>query len=107
MKTNQLAGAMLAMVVFNAADAAEVKVLSAGALEPGMKAAAAEFQKAGVRDKQKRSLRDLDLKTSLFRYPCSYLIYSDEFNALPPLAMNYVYQRLWSVLDGIDRAYPE
>jgi len=46
MKTNQLAGAMLAMVVFNAADAAEVKVLSAGALEPGMKAAAAEFQKA-------------------------------------------------------------
>ncbi|HWJ00851.1 MAG TPA: substrate-binding domain-containing protein [Burkholderiales bacterium] len=47
MKTNQLAGAMLAMVVFNAAGAAEVKVLSAGALEPGMKAAAAEFQKAG------------------------------------------------------------
>ena len=46
MKTNQLAGAMLAMVVFNAAGAAEIKVLSAGALEPGMKAAAAEFQKA-------------------------------------------------------------
>jgi molybdate transport system substrate-binding protein len=46
MKTNQLAGAMLAMVVFNAAGAAEVKVLSAGALEPGMKAAAAEFRKA-------------------------------------------------------------
>jgi len=46
MKTKQLAGAMLAMVVFNAAGAAEVKVLSAGALEPGMKAAAAEFQKA-------------------------------------------------------------
>jgi molybdate transport system substrate-binding protein len=46
MKTNQLAGAMLAMVVFNAAGAAEVKVLSAGALEPGMKAAVAEFQKA-------------------------------------------------------------
>jgi len=46
MKTNQLAGAMLAMVVFNAAGAAEVKILSAGALEPGMKAAAAEFRKA-------------------------------------------------------------
>ena len=46
MKTNQLAGAMLAMVVYNAAGAAEVKVLSAGALEPGMKAAAAEFRKA-------------------------------------------------------------
>ena len=36
MKTNQLAGAMLAMVVFNAAGAAEIKVLSAGALEPGV-----------------------------------------------------------------------
>ena len=45
MKTNQLAGAMLAMVVFNSAGAGEIKVLSAGALEPGMKSAAAEFQK--------------------------------------------------------------
>jgi molybdate transport system substrate-binding protein len=41
-----IAGAALTMVVLTAAGAAEVKVLSAGALEPGMKAAAAEFQKA-------------------------------------------------------------
>ncbi|HEV8111075.1 MAG TPA: substrate-binding domain-containing protein [Burkholderiales bacterium] len=46
MKTKQIAGAVVAMVVFNAAGAAELKVLSAGALEPGMKAAVAEFQKA-------------------------------------------------------------
>ena len=45
MKTRQIAGAALAMVVLNSAGAAEVRVLSAGALEPGMKAAAAEFQK--------------------------------------------------------------
>ena len=48
MKTKQVAGAILATVVFNVAGAAEVKVLSAGALEPGMKAAAAEFQKANA-----------------------------------------------------------
>jgi molybdate transport system substrate-binding protein len=46
MKTKQIAGAVVAMVVFNAAGAAELKVLSAGALEPGMRAAVAEFQKA-------------------------------------------------------------
>jgi len=48
MKTKQVAGAILATFVFNVAGAAEVKVLSAGALEPGMKAAAAEFQKANA-----------------------------------------------------------
>jgi molybdate transport system substrate-binding protein len=46
MKTKQLAGAVMAVAVFHLAGAAEIKVLSAGALEPGMKAAAAEFQKA-------------------------------------------------------------
>lgn len=48
MKTKQVAGAILATAVFNVAGAAEVKVLSAGALEPGMKAAVAEFQKANA-----------------------------------------------------------
>jgi molybdate transport system substrate-binding protein len=46
MKAAQLAAATMAMAFLNPAAAAEVKVLSAGALEPGMKAAAAEFQKA-------------------------------------------------------------
>jgi molybdate transport system substrate-binding protein len=46
MKATQLAGAAIAMAFLNCAAGAEVKVLSAGALEPGMKAAAAEFQKA-------------------------------------------------------------
>lgn len=45
MKPKRIAVAVLAMVFFTAAGAAEIKVLSAGALEPGMKAAAAEFQK--------------------------------------------------------------
>ncbi len=42
-----------------------------------------EFAQRGPRDKQGRSLRQLDLQTRLFRYPCSYLIYSSAFDALP------------------------
>ena len=39
-------GAVMALATISIAVAAEIKVLSAGALEPGMKAAAAEFQKS-------------------------------------------------------------
>ncbi|MEZ6092603.1 MAG: hypothetical protein R3C05_32250, partial [Pirellulaceae bacterium] len=42
-----------------------------------------DFQSRGIRDQQGRSLRDLDLKHRLFRYPCSYLIYSEAFDGLP------------------------
>ena len=54
----------------------------------------------GLRDKQGRSLRDLDLKTRLFRYPLSYLVYSEAFGALPTKVRDYVYGRLWKVLTG-------
>ncbi len=37
---------------------------------------AENFAKDSPRDPQGRSLRDLDLTTRLFKYPCSYLIYS-------------------------------
>ena len=33
-----------------------------------------DFARRGPRDSKGRSLRDLDLNTRLFRYPCSYLI---------------------------------
>ena len=36
----------------------------------------------------------------MFRYPCSYLIYSKAFDALPDEVKEYVYQRLWDVLGG-------
>lgn len=62
----------------------------------------AEFPKAGPRDPRGRSLRDFDLKRRLFRYPCSYLIYSPEFDALPAPAKQMVYQRLREVLSGKD-----
>lgn len=61
---------------------------------------AAEFAARGPRDPKGRSLRDLDLEKRLFKYPCSYLIYSESFDALPEPALEYVLWRLWEVLNG-------
>ncbi|WP_165225542.1 hypothetical protein [Aquisphaera insulae] len=61
---------------------------------------AREFASRGPRDAKGRSLREFDLDRRLFRYPCSYLIYSDAFDALPSLARDHVYRRLLDVLTG-------
>lgn len=63
-----------------------------------------EFAARGVRDSQGRSLRDFDLRTRIFKYPCSYLIYSDAFDSLPTIAKEYVYGRLLDVLTGRDQS---
>lgn len=63
---------------------------------------AKDFAAQGPRDKQGRSLRDLDLQTRLFKYPCSYLIYSEAFDALPEKMKAHVYQRLWDILGSRD-----
>jgi len=55
---------------------------------------------SGPRDRRGRSLYELDLKTRLMKYPCSYLIYSPAFDALPPLAKAPIYKRMWQVLSG-------
>jgi hypothetical protein len=60
------------------------------------------FAAQGPRDGQGRSLRELDLKTRLFRYPCSFLIYSPAFDGLPPGAKQAVYARFLEVLSGRD-----
>jgi hypothetical protein len=61
-----------------------------------------EFSKKGPRDRRNRSLRELDLKQRLFRYPCSYVIYSESFKSLPSVVKDYVWRRLWEVLSGQD-----
>jgi hypothetical protein len=66
----------------------------------GDSAFAAEFATRGPRDPEGRSLRDFDLGTRIFKYPCSYLIYSDAFDALPEPAKGYVYHRLLEILTG-------
>lgn len=63
---------------------------------------AAEFAGRGPRDGQKRSLREFDLKRRLFKYPCSYLIYSPAFDALPALVKDQVWKRLGEILTGKD-----
>ena len=65
---------------------------------------AVDFQKPGPRDAEGRSLRDLDLNRRLFRYPCSFLIYSESFQALPERVREYVFARLDEVLSGRDRS---
>ncbi len=60
------------------------------------------FEALGPRDKQGRSLRDFDLSRRMFRYPCSFLIYTDSFDALPPPVKTYVVERLFDVLTGND-----
>lgn len=61
-----------------------------------------EFQAAGIRDHHGRSFRELDLNTRLFRYPCSYLVYSASFEALPPEMKDYLWTRLGKILTGRD-----
>ena len=63
---------------------------------------AERFAKQGPRDAKGRSLRDFDLKTRLFKYPCSYLIYSDAFEQLPAKLKERIYERLFEILDGED-----
>ncbi|UUO07810.1 hypothetical protein M4951_05735 [Blastopirellula sp. J2-11] len=63
---------------------------------------ASEFAARGPFDSQQRSLRDFDLQTRLFKYPCSYLIYSDSFDQLPPAVKQYVASRLHEILFGDD-----
>ena len=61
---------------------------------------AQRFSTIGPRDRKGRSLHELDLSRRLMKYPCSYLIYSPAFDALPASAKNPIYQRLWDVLSG-------
>ena len=65
---------------------------------------AQDFPAKGPRDGKGRSLREFDLTYRLLRYPCSYMIYSEAFDALPPAAKRDVYQRMWDVLSGNDTA---
>jgi hypothetical protein len=65
---------------------------------------AATFAAKGPRDSRGRSLREFDLRTRLLKYPCSYMIYSEPFAALPDAAREAVYQRMWEILSGKERA---
>ncbi len=58
------------------------------------------FASRGLRDSKGRSLHDLSLRGRLMRYPCSYMIYSEAFEALPDSVKDAIYRRLWQILSG-------
>jgi hypothetical protein len=70
----------------------------------GSAAYAAEFTAQGPKDRRGRSLRELDMTTRMFRYPCSFLIYSAQFDGLPQSAKDRVYRRLYGVLSGQEQS---
>ena len=65
---------------------------------------AARFGARGPHDRSGRSLRELDLKTRLMRYPCSYMIYSEAFDALPGALKEAAYARLWRMLSAEEQS---
>jgi len=65
---------------------------------------ARDFAQRGPTDRKGRSLREFDLQRRLFRYPCSYLIYSAAFDGLPCPVKDRILRRLWEVLTGMDES---
>lgn len=64
-----------------------------------------EFEARGPVDQQGRSLRDLDTSQRLFRYPCSFLVYSEPFTQLHPEVHALALQRIDRILTSGDDAY--
>lgn len=62
------------------------------------------FPERGPRDRQGRSLRDFDLHKRLFKYPLSYMIYSEAFDGMPRQVRERVYRRVYDVLAGRDQS---
>ena len=63
-----------------------------------------DFESRGPVDGDRRSLRHLDLTRRLFKYPMSFLVYSEAFDGLPTEAKEQVFRRVWEVLAGVDRS---
>ena len=59
------------------------------------------------KDRRGRSFGQLDLVNRLLRYPCSYMIYSEAFDALPAAVKPMVYQRMLDTLSGSSAARSE
>jgi hypothetical protein len=64
------------------------------------------FEARGPSDGHGRSLRQLELESRVFRYPLSFLIYSEGFDALPLFARQHVYARLAQLLQAPDPGAP-
>jgi hypothetical protein len=63
---------------------------------------AAHLSSNTPKDHRGRSLAQLDLDKHLFRYPCSYLVYSAAFDGLATDVKAAIYERMQTVLAGRD-----
>jgi hypothetical protein len=61
---------------------------------------AARLERATPKDRQGRSFGQLLLTTRLFRYPCSYMVYSEAFDGLPASVKSTVYARMIDILSS-------
>ena len=68
----------------------------------GSSSFASDFSALGPRDSRGRSLRDFSLDGRLFEYPASFLVYSDAWDALPPLIEKRAYALMYDILTGPD-----
>ena len=63
---------------------------------------AADLESRTPKDSRGRSFGQLDLNTRLLRYPCSYMVYSEAFDGLPPDVKAAVYRRMLDTLSESD-----
>jgi hypothetical protein len=70
----------------------------------GMSSFRDDFCRRAKRDAHGRSLREFDLKTRVFRYPLSYLVYSPALDALEPEIRERFFARLKTVLHSPELA---
>ncbi len=73
----------------------------AGPIE-GTTTFATDFAARGPTDAEGRSLRHFDLERRLFRHPCSFLVYSASFDALPAELRARFWTRIGEVLTAAD-----
>ena len=59
---------------------------------------ARQFSARGPRDRKGRSLYQLDLVTRMFKYPVSYMVYTESFRRLPSRVMVHIRRELRKVL---------
>ncbi len=62
------------------------------------------FEASGIKDQKGRSLKDFDLTRKMFKYPCSYLVYSEQFQNLPEAVSERVYRKMWEVLNSQEKS---
>jgi hypothetical protein len=72
----------------------------------GVSAFTRTFADRGPHDRRGRSLREFDLTARLFRYPLSYMIYTETFDNMPAYDRDRIWQGVYDVLTGKNNSKP-